>query len=90
MLLNLFATGSTDGLVVIWDFEMSKIDDICYLPNGKLDKINVNALKFFDPYAVLIVSYSDGTIYLWGIKPNNEYRGECMFRSQIIINYQEK
>ena len=55
MLLNLFATGSTDGLVVIWDFEMSKIDDICYLPNGKLDKINVNALKFFDPYAVLML-----------------------------------
>ena len=82
MQLNLFATGSTDGLVVIWDFEMSKIDDICYLPNGKLEKINVNFVKFFDPFAILIVSYSDGTIYFWGVKPNNKYRGECIFRSR--------
>ena len=52
MQLNLFATGSTDGLAVVWDFEMSKIDDICYLPFGKTEKISVYSLKFLDPYPI--------------------------------------
>ena len=82
MQLNLFATGSTDGLVVVWDFEMSKIDDICYLPFGKQEKINVYSLKFLDPYPVLAATYSDGSIYFWGIKPNAKYRGECIFRAR--------
>ena len=41
-------------------------------------------------FAVLIVSYSDGTIYFWGIKPNNKNRGECMFRSRNYYKLSRK
>ena len=90
MQLNLFATGSTDGLVVVWDFEMSKIDDVCYLPFGRSEKINVYSLKFLDPYPVLVASYSDGSIYFWGIKPNAKYRGECILRGRNFFKQGHK
>ena len=82
MRLNLFATGSTDGLIVIWDFEMSKVDDICYIPNGKIDKIHCNCVKFLDPFAILIAGYNDGTFYFWGVKQNIKYRGDCILRGR--------
>ena len=82
MRLNLFATGSTDGLIVIWDFELSKVDDICYIPNGKIDKIHCNCVKFLDPFAILIAGYNDGTFYFWGVKQNIKYRGDCILRGR--------
>ena len=81
ILLNLFATGGADGLVVCWDFEMSKIDDIFYLVNFQSDKLSVNYVKFLEPYPILAVSYNDGTLYFWGVKQNKE-RGECIFRAR--------
>ena len=82
MRLNLFATGSTDGLIVIWDFEMSKVDDICYISNAKVDKIHCNCVKFLDPFAILIAGYNDGTFYFWGVKQNVKYRGDCILRGR--------
>jgi WD40 repeat protein len=80
--LNLFATGSTDGLVTVWDYELSKIDDVCYIKNTNKDKvIDVYSLKFLDPFPILAATYSDGTIYFWGVKPNIRNRGECFLRS---------
>ena len=81
ILLNLFATAGSDGLVVCWDFEMSKIDDIFYLVNFQSDKLSVNCVKFLEPYPILAVSYNDGTLYFWGVKQNKE-RGECVFRAR--------
>jgi WD40 repeat protein len=78
--LNLFATGSTDGLVTIWDFELSKIDDICYIKNSNKEKVDVYSLKFLDPFPILVSTYSDGSIYFWGVKPNLKYRYECFMR----------
>ena len=80
-LLNLFATAGADGLIVCWDFEMSKIDDIFYLVNFHSDKLSVNCLKFLEPYPILAASYNDGTLYFWGVKQNKE-RGECVFRAR--------
>lgn len=81
--LNLFATGSTDGLITVWDFELSKIDDICYIKNNNKDKvIDVFSLKFLDPYPILVSSYSDGSLYFWGVKPNMKYRCECFMRAR--------
>ena len=79
--LNLFATGSTDSLVVVWDFEMSKIEDILYLLGTKNDKLNVNTIKFLDPYALLAVAYSDGSLYIWGVK-EIDIRGRCLLRTR--------
>ena len=88
--LNLFATGSSDGLVVIWDFEMSKIDDICFLPKGKSEKIIAYSLKFLDPYPILVVAYSDGTLYFWGIKNNLQFQGKCFLRCRNYFKYSNK
>ena len=77
--LNLFATGSTDSLVVVWNFELSKIEDILYLQGNKLDKLNVNFVKFLDPYPLIAVAYSEGSVYIWGTKEQN-IRGNCLLR----------
>ncbi len=87
--LNLFATGSSDGLVTLWDFELSKVDEVLYLKNVDKDKVyDVLSLKFFEPYPILASTYSDGSIYLWGVRPDYKYRGECImrFRNSYMIN----
>lgn len=80
--LNLFATGSTDSLVTVWDFELSKIDDICYAKDKNTTKVyDVCSVKFLDPYPILVTSYSNGTVYVWGVKPNIKFRYECIMRT---------
>jgi WD40 repeat protein len=87
--LNLFATGSSDGLVIVWDFELSKVDEVLYLTNVDKDKVHdcLN-LKFMAPYPILATSFSDGSIYLWGVRPLFHRRGECFmaFRNCYVIN----
>ena len=56
--LCLLASGSAEGLIVIWDFEMSKIDDVCYIdPAIAKSKVDVVFIKFLDPYPLLLASY---------------------------------
>jgi len=86
ILLNLFATAGSDGLIVCWDFEMSKIDDIFYFHSNKL---SVNFVKFLEPYPILAAGYSDGTLYFWGVKQNKE-RGECIFRARNYFKQYRK
>ena len=86
ILLNLFATADSDGLIVCWDFEMSKIDDIFYFHSNKL---SVNFIKFLEPYPILAVGYNDGTLYFWGVKQNKE-RGECIFRARNYFKQYRK
>ena len=83
--LNLFATGSTENLIVVWDFEMSKIDDVFYLSMYR-EKTSVKCLKFLDPYSILASSYTDGTLYFWGIRQNKD-RGKCIFRARNYYKY---
>lgn len=87
--LNLFATGSSDGLVTVWDFELSKVDEVLYLRNVDKDKVyDCLSLKFFAPFPILASMYSDGSIYLWGVRPSNKFRGDCFmrFRNSYMIN----
>ena len=86
VLLNLFATAGSDGLIVCWDFEMSKIDDIFYFYSNKL---SVNCVKFLEPYPILAVGYNDGTLFFWGVKQNKE-RGECIFRARNYFKQYRK
>jgi WD40 repeat protein len=78
--LNLFATGSTDGLITVWDFELSKIDDICYIEKNNDKVMDVYSLKFLEPFPILVSSYSDGSIYFWGVKPNFTFRSRSFLR----------
>ena len=65
-----FATGGTDGLISVWDFEYSKIIDILYF-NSKYwgIKLDVLCLKYLNDYPLLFSSYSFGICALWGIYP---------------------
>ena len=88
-MLNSYATGSTDGLVVVWDFEMSKINDIFYLSSHRNEKLTTLFVKFLEPYPLLASSYSDGSLYIWGVKQCKD-RGECIFRARNYYLFQHK
>ena len=59
------ATGSTEGLITIWDFEMSKIKEVFYF-NHKLwgIKIDVICLKYLNNYPLLFSSYIEGICFM--------------------------
>ena len=83
--LNLFATGSSENLIVVWDFEMSKLDDVFSLRLIK-NKSSVKFLKFLDPYPLLAATYTDGTLYFWGVRQCKD-RGLCIFRARNYYKY---
>jgi len=83
--LNLFATGSSENLIVIWDFEMSKLDDVFSL-KMRGEKGSVKCLKFLDPYPILVSTYTDGTIYFWGVRQCKD-RGMCILRARNYHKY---
>ena len=73
-ILYSYATGSTDGLVVVWDFELSKINDLFYLSSAhKSEKLSTILVKFLDPYPLLAATYNDGTLYIWAVKQQTYY-----------------
>ena len=64
------ATGGSDGLITIWDFEYSKIQEILYF-NYKMwgIKLDVLCVKYLNDYPLLFSSYSEGICALWGVYP---------------------
>ena len=85
--LCLLASGSAEGLIVIWDFEMSKIDDVCSIdPSQVKSKIDVVGLKFLDPYPLLFAYYSNGSCAMWGVKPLIKMKGQNILRFQTFYN----
>ena len=64
------ATGGSDGLITIWDFELSKIKEILYF-NHKMwgIKLDVLCVKYLNDYPLLFSSYSEGICALWGVQP---------------------
>ena len=68
--MKFYVSGSTNGLIVIWDFENMKIDDTLYV-NYKIwgIKLDVLYLKYLHNYPLLFSSYSDGICILWGVNP---------------------
>ena len=87
--LNVFATSGSDGLILLWDFEMSKIIDILLINNNISFKLMTNYLKFLDPFPVLAAAISDGTFYLFEIykKP---YKSKCILRSRNYYKISSK
>lgn len=62
--LSLIATGSIDGEVCLWDFELSKLEGIC-----KGHTLDITGLEFLDPSPLLLTSSMDATICLWTVRP---------------------
>ena len=81
--LNLFVTGSGNGLITVWDFELSKIDDVCYLNESK--NLEITSLEFLGIYAVFAAAYNDGGIYFWQVKPSKD-RGKCILKGRNNIS----
>ena len=89
-ILYSYATGSSDGLVVVWDFEISKINDIFYLPSSnKHEKLSTILVKFLDPYPLLASTYDDGTLYIWAVKQSKD-RGDCILRARNYHKFLHK
>ena len=80
--LCLMATGSSNGLIVIWNFELSKIDEVIYKNNkDNKNKIDVICLKFLYKYPLLFSSFSDGICIIYGISTFG-------INNKLILNFQ--
>lgn len=66
--LSVFASGSADGVVKIWDYIYFFLEDTCVPPartgtsSGHGD---VNALEFVDPYPLLLSGHESGLLCVW-------------------------
>ncbi len=60
---SLIATGSSNGYITVWDYEMSRIEGMC---SGHTREILT--LRFVDPYPLLLSSSMDGFIFLWSLR----------------------
>ena len=76
--LSQLATGSTYGMIVIWNFNNMKINDI-YYTNYKTwgIRLDVTCLKYFGKYPLLFASYSEGICIIWSVKP---LKGEAILK----------
>ena len=84
---NLLCTGSVDGIITIWDFEISKIEDVLIfneinnnnnIEKNIINKVDVICVKFLNNFPILFSSYSNGSCVLWGIKGFNEFKGKII------------
>ena len=74
--LSLVATGSSNGIIAVWDYEMSRVEGMCL---GHTREIT--CLQFLDPYSVLLSTAQDGTMYLWGVRNSPiKHRYSCFAR----------
>ena len=78
--LSQLATGSTYGMIIVWNFNNMKINDI-YYNNYKTWGIRLDAVyvKYLGKYPLLFSSYSEGICILWTVKP---LKGEAILKFQ--------
>jgi len=77
---GLFATGCSNGMIVIWDYEMSRVEGICNLHSREIIK-----LEFMREFPVLVSCAADGYMMLWGMRGCEDFkqRFSCLC---ILIN----
>ncbi|OMJ82114.1 hypothetical protein SteCoe_17280 [Stentor coeruleus] len=74
--LSLIASGSSNGIVAIWDFEIGKLEGACF---GH--KRDITSISFLEPYPVMITFSIDGMICLWNIRAHvGKGRFRCLAR----------
>jgi len=77
--LSLLASGSSNGIIAIWDLETGKMETL--LLGHKND---INALEFADPFPLLISGSNEGIICVWGVRPIiQKFKYVCLVR---IVN----
>jgi len=62
--LSLVATGSVDGEVCVWDFELSKLEAICQGHSS-----DITSIEFISTYPLMITSSLDSKVNIWGVRP---------------------
>ena len=62
--LSLLASGSLDGEIALWDFEMSKVLGMCIGHTG-----DITGIEFASPYPLMITASMDCTVLIWGVRP---------------------
>ncbi|TYZ62375.1 hypothetical protein PybrP1_004520 [[Pythium] brassicae (nom. inval.)] len=79
--LSLFASGSTDGAIKIWDYIYFLLEDTCSVPGSGTGEggssaslathaavhADVNALEFVEPYPLLLSAHENGMVCVWGL-----------------------
>ena len=87
--LGLLAWGATDGDVVIVDCVTGHTEGVCIPATVESTTLKarspVTALTFLEPYPLLAVSYGDGSICIWSVRPF--YIRQCPL--MIFYNYKK-
>lgn len=74
--LSLIASGSSDGKVCIWNFELGTLLGTC-------DQVAaVTAMAFVEPYPALLVADANGTFHMWATPPSPRAL-ECLAAWQV-------
>ena len=61
--LSLIASGSSNGIVAVWDFEIGKLEGAVFGHERE-----VTSIVFLEPYPVMMTFSSDGIICMWNLK----------------------
>lgn len=72
--LSLIASASSDHSLQIWDYEFGRLEGTCI---GHVS--GVLALRFLDPYPLLVSSDSMGNVCFWAMRPS-AYKWKCVYR----------
>jgi WD40 repeat protein len=85
--LHLLAWGGADGDVVILDALTGNTEGMCIAATMTTDgcRVAVTAISFLEPYPMLAVAYSDGSVQVWSVRPF--YIRQCSL--MIFYNYKE-
>ena len=67
--LNLVATGDSNGVVKIWDFQFATHEGTCCELDLQGKGIEITCLTFLDPYPLLAVADFAGGVYLYTVRP---------------------
>ena len=74
--LSLVATGCVNGEIIIYDFEMSKVEGLLRGHEG-----DITALEFLSPYPLLISASADCSVCIWGVRPcESKLQNVCLKR----------
>lgn len=84
--LGLFASGSTDGTIKIWDYIYFLLEDACTPATGEaaatanhgiadlashsMPASDVNVLEFVEPYPLLLSGHENGMVCIWNLSPS--------------------
>ena len=68
-LLNLVATGDSNGVVKIWDFQFGTHEGTCCELNEEGKGVDITCMTFLEPYPLLAVADGAGHLYLYTVRP---------------------